>query len=341
MAGPGDSARSGVRTLRIAFVAAVALVAVALAAAAWVVSDRAPLDDYPPFLEPAAGESSATRLRVTFLGVSTLLFDDGETAILTDGFFSRPSLWRVALTPLSPDLDRIGEALRGAEVDRLAAVVVLHSHYDHAMDSPAVAERTGALLVGSESTANIARGWGLPAARIRQPRFGEVSRFGSFDLTLLESRHLPHGVAEGTIDAPLVPPARADSYRQGETYSLHVRHPLGTFLVQGSAGFVEGALAGYSADVVFLGVGGLSQMDDEYRAAYFREVVARMRPRWVVPIHYDDFSRPLGQPILAMPRLVDDFDATMRWLTSNPGGAAAFEVGLLPVGRRVTLFAAP
>ena len=28
-------------------------------------------------------------LRVTFLGVSTLLFDDGSTAILLDGFFTR------------------------------------------------------------------------------------------------------------------------------------------------------------------------------------------------------------------------------------------------------------
>ena len=30
-------------------------------------------------------------LRVTFLGVSTLLFDDGSTAILLDGFFTRPN----------------------------------------------------------------------------------------------------------------------------------------------------------------------------------------------------------------------------------------------------------
>ena len=35
---------------------------------------------------PARGD-----VRVTFLGVSTLLFDDGETRIMTDGFFSRPS----------------------------------------------------------------------------------------------------------------------------------------------------------------------------------------------------------------------------------------------------------
>ena len=36
---------------------------------------------------PAAGD-----LAVTFLGVSTLLFDDGESAVMFDGYFSRPSL---------------------------------------------------------------------------------------------------------------------------------------------------------------------------------------------------------------------------------------------------------
>jgi len=157
----------------------------------------------------------------------------------------------------------------------------------------------------------------------------------------LESRHLPHGVAEGTIDEPLAPPARASSYRQGVTYSLHVEHPLGTFLVQGSAGFVEGALVGYPAQVVFLGVGGLSMMDDEYRETYFRELVERPRPRWVIPIHYDDFTRPLSEPLVPMPRLGDDLDATMRWLAAKSVGDPPFELGLLPLGRRVVLFAAP
>jgi len=38
----------------------------------------------------AAVQETGPGLRVMFLGVSTLLFDDGDTAILTDGFFTRP-----------------------------------------------------------------------------------------------------------------------------------------------------------------------------------------------------------------------------------------------------------
>ena len=54
-------------------------------------------------------------LGVTFLGVSGLLLDDGESAVMTDGFFSRPSLARVALGRFAPDQSRIDAAL-----DRIA-----------------------------------------------------------------------------------------------------------------------------------------------------------------------------------------------------------------------------
>ena len=56
----------------------------------------------------------------------------------------------------------------------VAAVVPVHTHFDHAMDSAVVAQRTGATRVGGESTANVGRGGGLPADRIRVVGDGEV-----------------------------------------------------------------------------------------------------------------------------------------------------------------------
>ena len=58
----------------------------------------------------AAGE-----LSVTFLGVATLLLSDGTSAVMTDGFFSRPSLLHVATRRLTPHLGRNagGMALTG------------------------------------------------------------------------------------------------------------------------------------------------------------------------------------------------------------------------------------
>ena len=54
---------------------------------------RPDLRDYAgSFDAPAAGLDAP--LTVTWAGVTTLLIDDGESAVMTDGFFSRPGLLR-------------------------------------------------------------------------------------------------------------------------------------------------------------------------------------------------------------------------------------------------------
>src|SRR6476661_681309 len=110
---------------------------------------------------------TVTRMHATFLGVSTVLLSDGETSVMTDGFFSRPPLLRSVLRPLRPDGAAVDRALARVGTERLAAVFVAHSHYDHALDSPIVAQRTGAELVGSPSTRRIAEGYGFAPDRFR------------------------------------------------------------------------------------------------------------------------------------------------------------------------------
>ncbi|HWJ10645.1 MAG TPA: MBL fold metallo-hydrolase [Nocardioides sp.] len=250
---------------------------------------------------------------VTFLGVSSVLIDDGETAVLTDGFFSRPSMGRVLLGRLAPDEARIDAALRRAGIDRLAVVAPVHTHYDHAMDSPAVVRRTGAVLAGGTSTANIGRGAGLPEDRIRTIVPGEAQRFGAFRLTWLESEHCPPDRYPGTVDAPVVPPVRVGAYRCGEAWSILVEHDAGrTALVQGSAGFRAGALAGRRADVAYLGVGQLGVQDRAYLRNYWAETVEATGAREVVLLHWDDFFRPLHLPLRALPYAGDDLDVTME-----------------------------
>ena len=318
----------------------VALLFLAALGLAWLVHGLTTHPSLEPWaryrLAPSPAPVNGSAVTVTFLGVSSLLFDDGRTALLTDGFFTRPVLASVLLGRVVPDPERIDRGLERASIVRLAAVFAVHSHYDHALDSPDVARRTGALLVGSESTANIGRGAGLHEDRMRLYRPGEPMRFGAFEVTAIRSRHFPHGMAEGEITVPLVPPARATAYREGGSWSLVIRHPLGTALVQGSAGWVDGALAGQHADVVFLGIGGLGTKDDAYREAYYREVVEAVGPRLVVPIHYDDFSLPFEDPPSPMPVLLDDVPGSLAFLErrATPGR----RLGLLPAWQRVRLF---
>ncbi|RBY90318.1 MBL fold metallo-hydrolase [Blastococcus sp. TBT05-19] len=275
---------------------------------------------------PAAGGGPG----VTFLGVSSLLFDDGEHAVLTDGFFSRPSLLRVGLGRIAPDAARIGAVLGRLGLDdegsRLRAVVPVHTHYDHALDSAVVARRTGAALLGGESAANVGRGAGLPADRIRVVGPGAQVELGSFTLTFVGSAHCPPDRYPGTVDRPVVPPVRAGAYRCGEAWSVLVAHAGGrTALVQGSAGFVPGALDGLRADVAYLGVGQLGVQDESYLRGYWTETVAAVGARDVVLIHWDDFFRPLDRPLRALPYAGDDLDVTLRVLGQL---AAEQQVGL-------------
>lgn len=262
---------------------------------------------------PAA--ATAGDLGITFLGVSTLLLDDGQSAVMTDGFFSRPPLLRVAAGKIAPDHHRIDTALARVGVERLDAVLPVHTHYDHALDSAVVAERTGAVLVGGESTAYVGRGHGLAPDRIRVVTRGESVGFGSFRLTWFASHHCPPDRYPGVITEPVVPPVRAAAYRCGEAWSILVEHERGrSVLVQGSAGFVAGSLAGCSADVAYLGVGQLGVQTEDYLRAYWAEAVEAVGARRVVLTHWDDFFRPLHQPLRALPYAGDDLEVTMRVL---------------------------
>ena len=174
----------------------------------WLWRYRSPLEALPwPIVETLPdSEGSVT---ATWLGITTLLFDDGETQILVDGTFTRLSPLDIALArPVGSDIATINYVMDEYRIDSLAAIVPVHSHFDHAIDVGRVANRSTALVIGSESTANIARGAGVPVDQFQILASGEKRVFGDFTITLLESRHVPIGPAEqgwpsGIIDEPL------------------------------------------------------------------------------------------------------------------------------------------
>ena len=289
-------------TLRTKLALIVALLGLSLSAVNYGVNNLSMAPPTEPEWEIIPREEvAAGSVTVRFTGSTTLLFDDGETSWMTDGWFSRPTFIEIITQRVEPDLSAISRGLKANEVDKLDAVIPLHSHYDHAMDSPEVARRTGAKLYGSESTANIARGWGLDEGRVEIFTNKKPIVLGDFVITPIESNHFQFvdpkiaktALDLPTIDSPLVPPASITNYRVGKTYVLHVEHPLGSFAIVGSAGFIEGGLRGFKADVLFLGVGSLGEQSVEYRQKYWEETVGRLEPSTVIPIHYDSL---LGEP---------------------------------------------
>ncbi len=287
---------------------------------------------------------------VRFSGTSTLLFSDGDTRWMIDGWFSRPGPLRLAVGTIEPDLDAIERGLAANGVRNLAAVLPVHSHYDHAMDAPEVARLTGAMLLGSETTANIGRGRGLPEAKIQVLVDRQPVRLGRFLVTPVESRHFQfpdpaireRALGNPELTEPLVPPVSAFDYPVGKAYVLHVSHPAGSWLIVGSAGFVEGALQAFSADTVFLGVGGLGSQTPAYREGYWRETVEAVSASRVIPIHYDSLTGPVEGPfrgpVKAMAFLAGGLDETGAFLADKAAANPALEFMTLPRFDEVVLF---
>jgi L-ascorbate metabolism protein UlaG (beta-lactamase superfamily) len=303
-----------------------------------------------PAWEVDSGVGGEGAVTVRFTGTSTLLFDDGETAWMVDGWFSRPGPLRLALGKIGPDLEAIERGLAANGVGELAAVIPVHSHYDHAMDAPEVARRTGAILMGSESTANIGRGWGLQEARIAVLEDRVPVALGNFVITPIESRHFQfpdpeireRALGDPEISQPLRPPVGLFDYRLGKAYVLHVAHPRGSFVIVGSAGYVEGSLQALDADVVFLGVGGLGSQTAAYREAYWRETVEAVGAKRVVPIHYDSLTGPIEGPfrgpVTAMAFLSAGLDRTLPFLKRKERESPGLVFQTLPRFDEVVLF---
>jgi L-ascorbate metabolism protein UlaG (beta-lactamase superfamily) len=336
-----------VKALRRWFQIAAATLLLLVAGAAWYLSwrwqERSELAELGWPIAISTSES-AEGVAVTWLGITTLLFDDGETQILIDGTFSRPDLFDIlSQRRIYSDADTINYALAEFRMARVAAIVPVHSHFDHAMDVGFVANRTSAVVLGSESTANIARGANVPVSQYQILAGGETRQFGNFRITLIESRHAPIGFGDqppfpGSIDEPLQQPARIRDWREGGSWSVLIDHPQGTALVQGSGGFVEGALPAASADVVMLGVAGLASLGREYTAEYWKETVVRTGATRVFPVHYEDFTAPFGE-LRLFPDIVDRVVVSARWIDEMAAdNNHPVSVSTLPFGQPVAIF---
>ncbi|MFJ8914676.1 MBL fold metallo-hydrolase [Amycolatopsis sp. NPDC102389] len=257
----------------------------------------------------------AASVRSTFFGTSSVHVTDGVSGILVDGFFTRPSLLRVALgRPIAPDLVLIAETLSRGGIERLDALFVAHSHYDHAMDAPEIVKRVGGTLYGSESTLNVGRGADLGEQSMTRISDGDKYSFGDFTVRIFEGAHSPGERFPGTIDEPLVPPAKASAYRTGACYSYLFEHPAGTMLVHPSANFVPDKFDGLDVDVLYLGVGVLGAQSARFQNDYWHHTVEAVRPGLVIPVHWDHFGRPLDEKSRPMPRILDKFAETRELL---------------------------
>ena len=234
----------------------------------------------------------ANEVSVTYLGVNGYLIRSGSTSILVDPFFSRVPLRDVMFKmPIPSSPDAIAYGLReGAIPERVDAFLITHSHFDHALDVPALQKKLGGKVIASETGAFLCEAMGTPRHVLSPVRPGEIRSAGDATIRVLAAQHdlvlgsLPY---PGRIEAPLeAPPSRASDWRLGT--------PL-AFLVElgGKRIYVEsGGVAGHPPAVsdVDLAIVGTAVGDGKGR---YTEAVRTLHPRYVLPSHQDNFFNPL------------------------------------------------
>ena len=287
------------------------------------------LERYRSHLVDDGAGAAPGGLHATFLGTSTVLLDDGTDQLLFDAFVSPVGVGAIVRRRVRTSPEHVDRVLAQAGATRVRAVFVSHSHHDHALDAPYIAARTGAVVHGSASTAQIGRGGGLPESQLRLLVPGAATPVGAFSVTALASRHSPGtlGGDGAEITAPLVQPAALGDFREGGSFDFLVEHPAATVLVKGSAGFVPGALDGVRADVLLLATAGSVADDARYRDAFLDATVSTVRPRVVVPLHWNSLFRAATPSSRPMGAIRDTWDALVERLGAWGGELVVLRPG--------------
>jgi L-ascorbate metabolism protein UlaG (beta-lactamase superfamily) len=295
----------------LVFVAAVVMGALGFI---WLTNARPKFSQVPVLHQEATDQADQPAIKTVFFGTSKILLTDGDSAIMTDAFFSRPSFLNL-LTSIEPDQDEINHAMKKVP-NELDAIFVAHSHHDHAMDSGVVSQKTNAHVYGSTSTLNIARTQGVKENHLHALKVNLPIIVGKFLVTSFETPHSLDPVYPGYIDHPLYTPAKLADYRVAENYSFFVEHPLGNILIAPSANYVPGTFSGKHADTVFLGIATLGKQEDDFIEAYWAEVVKATGAKLVIPVHWDDFTVSLKKPLVPLPYFMDDMSRSMKRIQS-------------------------
>jgi L-ascorbate metabolism protein UlaG (beta-lactamase superfamily) len=178
-------------------------------------------------------------------------------------------------------------------IDRADAVLVGHTHFDHALDVPAIARRFGCRVYGSASLRHLMGLFGLAerAVVVEPLRDYEVGPFRFHFVPSVHSKlQLGLGIPyAGELTCEHVDALTPQAYRCGQVWGLFVEVGGATLYHQGSADLLEDEIVDRGVDVFLCGISGR-----RFTPRYVERIVRALAPRLVVPMHHDDFFRPLG-----------------------------------------------
>jgi L-ascorbate metabolism protein UlaG (beta-lactamase superfamily) len=280
--------------MRKSALASITLAALAISAVAW---------QSPP------GKEKSGQVTLRWLGTAGWEISDGAMVILIDPYVSRifgpqpPGRAPYARTPEDtrplygwddvavPDLAAID-----AHIQRANFVLVTHTHYDHVLDVPAIALKTHAAVIGTESTENVLRAYKVPEEQLITVRGGEDYEFGAFSLKVIPSLHSPldhkhYFSSEKAPQGMKAPLTLRQMHPEGGTLAYLIRFHGHQILAFGGMNYIEREIEGLEPDVVLVGAAASRKEIHDYSGRLMRDL---RFPTLVLPTHWDNFTAPFG-----------------------------------------------
>jgi L-ascorbate metabolism protein UlaG (beta-lactamase superfamily) len=240
-------------------------------------------------------------IRLTYLGNAGWEITDGRKVILVDPFLTQFARWTNSgpLPDVAPNAFYWPDtALINQHVKKADYIVITHGHPDHALDAGYISRRTGAVIIGHETAANLARAYGVPDSSLITVIGGEDYEFGDFSLRVIPNIHsaLDHkqyynngrGIV-GTAPRGLKAPLRRNQFVEGGNIAYLLRMAGHEVLIMGSMNYIEREMEGLRPDIALVGAN--SQRLEIYQFTS-RLMRALGKPAVVIPSHADAYGDP-------------------------------------------------
>jgi L-ascorbate metabolism protein UlaG (beta-lactamase superfamily) len=224
---------------------------------------------------------------ITF-GSRTILFDPWfsrfDSGFLTGKFNANAAL------PLD-------ETLINQHVKKADQILIGHGHWDHMADVPYIAKKTNAMVIGSETHANVMRAAGVPEGKIVQVRGGEYMQFDGYTIEVFPGIHSMGPTKKHVVPGHLYhvpgPPTKISDMPEGDSliYMITIGGKFRIFLMS-TANYYERAISGLKPDVALVASIFANQIHDFTP----RLLKALSYPKILMPTHWDNFEAPFTEP---------------------------------------------
>ena len=238
--------------------------------------------------------------------VSTTLLDEVSTVVLIDPYLTRakyanPEGWDPADTrpnysrqdTIFSDIDVIDR-----EIEKADYILIHHAHPDHIMDTPYIAKKTGAVVIGHETAINIMRAYDVPESQLITVRGGEDYQFGKMSVRVIPSLHSPLNdkryYQSGTVSSEITRPLKISQLVEGGSLMFLVRIGGEAILTMGSMNFIEREIEGLRPTIALVGAAPSHLEIQDYTMRLLKGLGF---PPVVIATHADNYRTPYGSPM--------------------------------------------